>query len=208
MFLGLSEGLMKLDWIDRIRKGGHVTRYHTHRCHHHGSVAEHSWSVAVMAGELWDEIYNDIVPPELYRYALLHDIAEFDTGDTPGWIKASQPELKTALDAVERTSNQQLGIDVPSPTIRDVVKAADKLDVCFWAYEEIRMGNQNALIVFVRNYMELDRWLMEKGGALAKIVGEIMIDLWCHQNRNDLERTKLMVLEHQDYFSKQGAVIK
>lgn len=201
---------MDFDRIDRIRKGGHVKRYHTHQCHHPGTVADHSWFVAWLAGELWQKVYREPMPSELYRYALEHDMAEFDTGDVPGWAKSTWKPLKESLDQVELTRMTELQLQWPSQEIRAVVKAADQLDVLFWALEERRMGNVAITIIFVRTVTQLWTWLKDQDKELSLVVEKIRSELIYAMKRLDLDLYDCVcndVKGHEDYYSKLGAPV-
>ena len=203
---------MDFDRIDRIRKGGHVKRYHTHQCHHPGTVADHSWFVAWLAGELWRAAYQTPESPaSLYRYALEHDMAEFDTGDVPGWAKSTWKQVTESLDQVEHTRTTELQLQRAEPLIRTIVKAADQLDVLFWALEEQRMGNVAAMIIFVRTQMQLFFWLTEKcDKPLADIACKIRTDLCYEMRRLDPHQYDIvdsMVADREDYYSKLGATV-
>lgn len=204
---------MDFDRIDRIRKGGHVKRYHTHQCHHPGTVADHSWFVAWLAGELFCTAYKTTEPPAcLYQYALEHDLAEFDTGDAPGWAKAAWKSMREGLQEVEDRRTVELRLyEAPAPRIRTVVKAADQLDVLFWALEERRMGNVAAMIIFVRTQIQLFFWLTEKcDKSLADIACKIRTDLCYKMRRLDPHQYDAVdseVADRQDYYSKLGATV-
>ncbi|MEE8607492.1 MAG: YfbR-like 5'-deoxynucleotidase [Nitrospiraceae bacterium] len=203
---------MDFDRIDRIRKGGHVKRYHTHQCHHPGTVADHSWFVAWLAGELWRAAYKTSEAPTIiYRYALEHDLAEFDTGDAPGWAKAAWKSMREGPREVEDKRTVELELHQPDEITRSFVKAADQLDVLFWALEERRMGNANALIIFVRTSIQMRRWLeTDIDTDLFKAVREVRRDLIYEMRKLDPDawyRTFTQVEEHEDYYSKLGATV-
>ncbi len=203
---------MDFDRIDRIRKGGHVKRYHTHQCHHPGTVADHSWFVAWLAGELWRTAYQTTeTPVTIYRYALEHDLAEFDTGDAPGWAKATWKILHDGLQEVEDTRSVELDLYQPDEVTGRFVKAADQLDVLFWALEERRMGNVAVTIIFVRTTMSLGKWLRsledkDLSEAAQKVRGWLMYEMrkldW-----HTYEFVWDQVQEHEDYYSKLGATV-
>ena len=204
---------MDFDRIDRIRKGGHVKRYHTHQCLHPGTVADHSWFVAWLAGELWRAAYKTSEAPAIiYRYALEHDLAEFDTGDAPGWAKAAWKNMREGLQEVEDKRTAELGLyDTSDPLVRIVVKAADQLDVLFWALEERRMGNVAVTIIFVRTARQLYNWIGKQTDMdLAKVVFAIRSQLVGEMiglDWNRYETVRGQVEDHEDYYSKLGATV-
>ena len=195
--------------IDRIRKGGHVKRYHTHQCHHPGTVADHSWFVAWFSGEIWRAMHGEAAPSALYRYALEHDMSEFDTGDAPGWAKSAWKHLRGALDNIEYHRVTSLQLLRASPQIRAIVKAADQLDVLFWALEERRMGNTNATLIFVRTAAQTQSWLRKQDDkGLVDIVSQIRTDLihqMCSFDWDHYHRICSQVEDGIDYYSRLGA---
>lgn len=203
---------MDFQRIDRIRKGGHVKRYHTHQCHHPGTIGDHSWFVAWLSGEIWLKAHSRTMPPaDLYRYALEHDMSEFDTGDPPGWAKSAWKNLREAFKRVEDCRNKQLNLLTVSPKIRSFVKAADQLDVLFWALEERRMGNVAAIIIFVRTSRQIQQWIYKLDYKdLADVVSAIRTELIYEMQRLDLAQynsTSSDVEEGLDYYSRLGATV-
>lgn len=86
---------------------GKVRRWHTH----HGldqNNADHSWGVAMILLKI-----HPSPSLELIKAALLHDCAEYLTGDTPGYAKANSPQLKAELDKLEGAASIALGLELP-----------------------------------------------------------------------------------------------
>ena len=135
---------------ERIRLGGSVRRYHTQQVHNFQNVAAHSWGVACI---LLDIVPNSELSVGLLRAALYHDVAEYDTGDTPAQAKWASPDLKTALDAFEARVEKEfdLGVDL-SPSEKVWLKIADMMELLWYVLEERRMGNKNVNVIFLRGH--------------------------------------------------------
>lgn len=135
---------------ERIRLGGSVRRYHTKQVHNFQNVAAHSWGVAC--------ILLDIVPVHeqtvgLLRAALYHDLAEYDTGDTPAHAKWASKDLKKALDEFEKRVEDEFKLCVPlSMNETAWLKIADMLELMWYVLEERRMGNRNVDEIFSRGH--------------------------------------------------------
>lgn len=129
--------------MDRIRKGGNVRRYHTRPLVGEQTVAAHSWGVAAILCEL----HLGTAKPrfELLHAALMHDVAEYDTGDTPATAKWRCQSLKSALDELEAEIEKDLGIQADGLTAieKAALKAADMLELLWFCLEQRRLGNTN-----------------------------------------------------------------
>ena len=105
-----------------------VPRFQTTPCCKPYSVAEHSFRVAILTSEIFDRLSleNKEGVPELYaiKWALIHDIQEAHTGDTPAYCK----------DDYEKKKHTVLW--------EAIVHVADVLEVWFYMLEEEYMGNQ------------------------------------------------------------------
>lgn len=89
---------------------GKVRRWHTH----HGldqTNADHSWGVSMVLLKIHPD-----PAPRLIRAALMHDCAEYLTGDIPGYAKQNFTHLKREADEAEKLANRKLGIDRPPLT--------------------------------------------------------------------------------------------
>ena len=94
-------------------------------------------------------------PERCATAALFHDASEILTGDLPTPIKYFNPEIKTAYKQVEHVSGTRLLQMLPEAlresyapliyeadeTVRDIVKAADKLSAHIKCIEELKAGN-------------------------------------------------------------------
>jgi 5'-deoxynucleotidase YfbR-like HD superfamily hydrolase len=136
------------------RNGNRVKRYHTLDTLVAETVGHHSANMAVLV----TLIYPECTLPML-KWALLHDIAEQWTGDTPAPAKWASPALKNALDELEQRMLTDYSINMADlgSAERAVLKQADMLDLCFKMSEELAMGNSTALPLLQRGLT----WLAE-----------------------------------------------
>lgn len=110
------------------------------------SVAEHSFRVAVIAGELAAYWMGKKGPGvEVVMAAIVHDADEAYTGDVPGNLKRNYPTLKENL---ERIAIRERGSPIPSytPEAAAVVKLADVVEtvtyLMMWG-----LGNTRARLI-------------------------------------------------------------
>lgn len=132
------------------RSAGRVTRYHTEQHITKQSVGEHTWQVIRILLAIW---------PDCPRYMIVeimfHDVGERGTGDIPFPVKAKNPMLKSAMDAMEDEviwEMSELGWGVISghgmgTDQRAIFKMAEFIDMWEHALDEISMGNKNAELV-------------------------------------------------------------
>lgn len=132
----------------RVRLGGSVKRFHTWPTIGEQTVAAHTWGVLAIILDI-----HPMASAALLRRAVYHDLAEYDTGDTPSTAKWSSPNLKTLLDELEKTVNMRhgFGSDVElSPLEVDVLKMADLMEMLWYSYEQYMLGNRNLKTVYLR----------------------------------------------------------
>lgn len=139
-----------------------IDRYGNKYCFKTRSVAEHSWSVAKIAEGLaiWEK--NKFKQPVdlalVLQKALNHDLIEQVTGDVLGPTKNKTPEMKKAMDEIEKIAfHEEIEPHLPeswrepfeklilNPKSNDIegqiLRAADIIDTMFEAIEEITLGN-------------------------------------------------------------------
>ena len=143
------------DRFDRMRRGADVRRYHTHRVDKQQTVGAHSWGVAVLCDLLWVAVTDSPTPYQLLVGALHHDVAEYDSGDSPAWVKRRCPELKAALDGLEHEAELRLGLVVTTafPTYTAFLKVADELEFLWYCLDERRGGNTEVDVMFARGVL-------------------------------------------------------
>lgn len=152
--------------IDRYRRGGTVQRYHTHRLIQQPNNAQHQWGVAMLVDMLWrwgwDADANQLfTPPHLILAALYHDVAEFDTGDMPAWVKRGT-DLGSHINEIEARVEERLGIErLTDQADIDLLKAADELDHIWTCLDERRLGNVGLTDMFVNGVIRF-RTVLDK----------------------------------------------
>lgn len=139
-----------------------IDRYGNKYCFKTRSVAEHSWSVAKIAEGLaiWEKnkFKNQVDLALVLQKALNHDLIEQVTGDILGPTKNKTPEMKKAMEEIEKLAfHEEIEPNLPrswrepfeklilDPKSKDIegqiLRAADIIDTMFEAIEEITLGN-------------------------------------------------------------------
>lgn len=136
-----------INFIDMATKGAAVKRFHTCPTIGNETVGEHSFSVVMLCIALT----GGKASTHLMKAALYHDLAEQHTGDTPAVSKWANPMLKTVLQAMEETFEEQNGLVVDLPE-RDklLLKWADMLALLIYCKCQRDLGNKNMNVVFSR----------------------------------------------------------
>jgi 5'-deoxynucleotidase YfbR-like HD superfamily hydrolase len=115
-----------------------------------------------------------VEPSAIIRHLLTHDVAEGYLGDTPAHVKAEYGRVSGALHAAEESWNTR---NIPEylthqlvPYEKDLVKAADTLELGYFCVEEREMGNRAVAPVF--NYVVdyVDRQELRKVHGVAPII--------------------------------------
>lgn len=129
-----------MDRAKALLEGGRVQRFHALPHTQPYTVAEHSWSMAMLLLAL----HPHPVPQRLLWACLTHDVAERWVGDTPApakWYVA--PDLCHALEKAEHHINTTLGIDWGLNEVdRRWLKALDVAELMVYATDEIHRGNR------------------------------------------------------------------
>lgn len=136
------------EWRDMA----YVPRWSIVRVNRRQNLAEHCFYVTLYAMQIADLIEWTGPRGDLMKYALIHDVAELELGDVPGFTKAAL--ARGSVDDMERTIIQNKfpdnfeyidWLDKP-PTWADdivkIVKVADVMDCVMYICEEIQSGNQ------------------------------------------------------------------
>jgi 5'-deoxynucleotidase len=128
---------------------------------HDENIQEHSLQVALIAHALATirnrEFGGELNADRAASLALYHDASEVLTGDLPAPVKYFNPEIRDAYHSIELGASKQLlamlpdrlrdayrSYLVPGPadaTLKELVKAADKLCAYVKCLEEMRAGN-------------------------------------------------------------------
>ena len=111
--------------LETLLESGKITRFHNKAGIPNQTLAEHQWNVAVMVRRM-NRIRSWKDHTILLEAALLHDAAEYETGDIPSPMKT--PEVKLAIDPVEKRFNEEHNIPEPNEEIKLRVKIADILE--------------------------------------------------------------------------------
>ena len=123
------------------------------------NVQEHSHMVAVLAHALAvirrDVFGKEAEPEKCAAAALFHDASEIITGDMPTPVKYLNSDITGSYKHVERLAEEKLlgmlpdelrgayaeAMNPQDESIRQIVKAADKLSAYIKCVEELRAGN-------------------------------------------------------------------
>lgn len=108
--------------------------------------------------------------------ALIHDTGEQYTGDIPYPLKKQHPALDSYVKNAEASFMLYNGIGVElTEDERQILKAADMLDLVFKCVEEVRVGNTHLEVVLETGVTVLRALPLPVGAAqrLDKIMREI-----------------------------------
>ena len=144
-------------YLSRMR---YINRWGLMRNTFQENIQEHSHMVAVLAHALAvirrDVFGRESDPGLAAAAALYHDAPEILTGDLPTPVKYYNPEIREAYRQVESVSADKLLSMLPDelrgafsplvhedydPSVRELVKAADKLSAHLKCVEEVKAGN-------------------------------------------------------------------
>ena len=134
------------EMIQFFMNGASVTRYHTVTTIQRESVGHHSHGVALICY---------ILDPECYKYvllaALLHDLAEHQTGDIPSPAKREYG-IGEQVDQLESKLLNCAGLSLPIMTKEEMrtLKIADIAQGALFCAKEIALGNKSMRIIFDR----------------------------------------------------------
>ena len=148
---------------------GYIKRYHTLAITGENTVAHHTYGVA----QIMRYITEDSWPNDLMRACLDHDVAEYYTGDVPYPAKELFPEIQKVMHNIEVDMNIRNGMayDLREDE-RNVLRAADLLDMCYFGLFQRDLGNKNGEMI-VRNAFDA----LKKINVLGKNYVEIMKDI-------------------------------
>ena len=120
----------------------------------------------------------------------MHDTGEAMTGDIPYPFKRMNPALKEFLDAAEQGYLIQNGMYLPlEEDVRQVIKAADMLDLTLKCVDEMQMGNSHVYEMY-RTSLAVLATLALPVGPRAKLDGIIEeLDKWLRTTDKSVETT-------------------
>lgn len=133
-----------------LRTLSFVPRWVITRNIHTQSVAEHSFYVAVYAGQLAEYLDFEGNMGDLYHAALWHDAEECFTGDIPGPAKRHMFDISLTPRQQQLWVRDGLSLRFPGQMrpvtyeMRLILKVANLLDEVFYKATEIQMGNHGA----------------------------------------------------------------
>lgn len=123
-----------------LMRGTETKRMHTRPIISEYTVGKHSCGVAFFCMLLM----GDSVNVQVLKAALLHDIAEQFTGDVPHTFKQAHIEASYLLRGAEKAFEEHFDFDaVTDLTLveRDILKAADILELMYFCVKERSLGN-------------------------------------------------------------------
>jgi len=140
-----------------LRKGLNVRRFHTEPLIREDTNGHHSANVAALV--LW--LMHPTMPSaELLRACVLHDVAEYETGDMPAQMKWDNPLFHRELHKTEEALWQEVKWDSPtSPLSSDelnILKFCDSMDCGLKVIEEARMGNTILIDILHRILLKIE----------------------------------------------------
>jgi hypothetical protein len=157
--------------LKRARFAGEVVRYHTWPMLRRQSVGEHTWQCIRIYWQIWGAL-----PPELSTYFIWHDAGELACGDLPFPVKARNPVLKEAMDALEDAAVERMGgVNVPlAPALITRAKACDLIDMHECGIVEMAMGNRFAQPIVEDTFAALEKLALspEDGNAVFKYLAK------------------------------------
>lgn len=132
--------------LEFFQAGSEVVRYHTIHTLQRETVGHHSHGVATICAILEPECSGRL----LYA-ALLHDLAEHQTGDLPSPAKRAYG-IGEQVSKLENDLLNSVGLSMPplSPDEQRTLKLADIAQGAMFCAREMSLGNANMRIVFDR----------------------------------------------------------
>lgn len=128
------------------RLAGEVRRWHTRPMVHDQTVASHSWNVARLVLAIHPSASRDLLVE-----AIMHDVGEGGSGDTPAYAKEQSPGLREESRRLQDSSRLGMAIAWGVPSQRKlgdfeqwVLKTADLLEGWEHTLQELVIGNQLA----------------------------------------------------------------
>jgi uncharacterized protein len=116
-------------------------------CEEFYSVAEHSLRVAAVAYCIaLENNFSVYDARKYYAYGLIHDSAEYGSGDIISPIKHKLKGFKEIEDKLERTIEQFFGLEHPTDEMHALIKRADNIILLLEA-EEIRPHQFNRYLL-------------------------------------------------------------
>lgn len=147
-----------------LREASNVRRCHTLPHHGEYTVGKHTFDCITLLFLL----YPREPSIELVRALVLHDLPERFLGDLPSPLFKNNTLLMQSFAKAERDILDSFGFTKPDLTEEeeDWLICLDKVELYFWAIEQIFQGNANA-----RNYVDgVREWFQEKDKASPNFI--------------------------------------
>lgn len=162
-------------FLDKMRGLMNLRRYQNIYLFKQRSVAEHSWSVSMIAHSLAQiEIHQfnkEVDIAKLLQKAISHDLLEVYTGDILSHTKRRTASMIRAVATLEKkVFNEEFSNDIPEEwqdefrTLTldakddslegDLLHASDTIDTLFEALEEIKLGNKEYFLGVMQGGIE------------------------------------------------------
>lgn len=153
--------IMLFHFYAMLSRMKYINRWVLMRNSRYENLSEHSYDVAVIAHSLAlirnHRFGGDVDVGRVLAAALYHDIGETMTGDMPTPVKYGNKELTDAYKQIEAGSHQRLlqmlpqdlrdiyagHMEADDETVRNIVKAADKISALIKCLEEAKTGNRD-----------------------------------------------------------------
>lgn len=120
-----------------------ISRFHTvASLHPKQTVGSHSFGVAILINELWEDTTKNLIMAALY-----HDVPELILGDIPFTAKCDYSEIALAFEKAEEKVSEELELpQVKSFLLTDGekrrLKMADMLDLVLYTHIEGRANKE------------------------------------------------------------------
>jgi 5'-deoxynucleotidase YfbR-like HD superfamily hydrolase len=161
--------------LEFIVSGSEVTRYHTVTTLVRETVGHHSHGVAMMV-----LLINPRASGSLLRAALMHDLAEHQTGDIPSPAKREYG-IGEQVNELEHRLMLEAGIEFPELSAEDLrtLKLADIAQGAMYCLREVSLGNKMMQRIF-RRYSEYAE-AMEPVGREREVFNAIYDLEWVYE---------------------------
>lgn len=167
---------MNLRTINKYRNGYRVERLHTVPHHTPYNNGNHSANAAMIGYELAK--INHLKTSDIILALLLHDLHEADLGDIPAPMKRSSPEISKCISKAESNWDSHNIPDYPAlcQASKEVVKAADIMELGLYCLDELQMGNKHIIHVLknVIRYLEPYDHIIGVGGIVTLFKDELI----------------------------------
>lgn len=156
----IGQGVDANEWINSIRSGGNVTRYHTKHMNRDQDVAQHSYNCALIVEHLARFFEPGRVDPHrMMLYMLVHDIPEVHVGDTPYEAKSSNPLLNDSLESAEQEwmndnapESIHETVQTLTPLEQELCSFVDRFESFLKLSEEMLIGNRSIALWWASSY--------------------------------------------------------